>query len=343
LEIGIFTSSQKNDDGVPISFFGMNDTHILAALYKAATAIAGPGMDSFDPPAGMKVHKVGSVSVEGVDDESVYVIQADDAAKPEGGRMPGGANGTWAIQSLIFSKDEFTVETARKWVTDHDGFGDYGVDETETSFRFRQYDPEYFDEFRTITVDTGISASYGKIDKETDTTTEDAAKSLEASIRKWEAVHNVNKAIMASGLKVLSETAVVTKGEDGESEERFVMSLVLEPNDGQDGAPLKPDTQGDIYSAADVRKAAHAWMEHHGAIDLRHSWKALGKDEVRPLETYVAPVDFTLGEGDNAYDVIKGTWLLGVRIVDDKLWDEVKDGELGAYSIGGTAIREPAE
>lgn len=343
MEIGIFTSSQENDDGVPISFFGMSDAQILDALYKAAVAIAGPGMDCFDPPAGMKVRKVGAVTVAGVDDESVYVIQADDeAAKPEGGRVPPGSNGTWAIQTLIFSKDEFTLEEARKWVTDHDGFGDYGVDETETSYRFRQYDPQFFSEYRTITVDTGISAAYGKIDKDTERSTDEGQKSLTDSIKRWEAVHAVNKGIMAAGLRILTETATINKAEDG-AEERFVMSLVLEPNDGEGDAPLKPDTQGDIYSAEDIRKAAHAWMENYGAIDLHHSWKALGKDKVRVLECYIAPVAFTLGEGDKAYDIIKGTWMLGVRVADDDLWADVKAGELGAYSIGGTAIREEVD
>jgi len=339
VEIGIFTSTRENDDGAPISFFGYNDETILAALYKAAGAITGPGLTNYDPEAGMSVQKVGEVRIEPVDDSAVYVVQADGAEKPEGGRTPSGANGTWTVQSLIFSKDNFSLAEARKWVKDHDGFGDYGADETSTSYRFRQYDPQYFSEYRTITIDTGISAAYGKIDKDTERTADDAKKELEASITRWEAVHNVNKAIMAGGLKVLAGSAIVNKAEDGE-EERFVMSLVLEPNDGKDGAPLKPDTQGDIYSAADVRKAAHSWMEFYGAMDLQHSWKALGKEKVRPLECSLAPCDFKLGEGDNAYDVIKGTWLLAVRVVDDELWKQVKAGEIGAYSIGGTAVRE---
>lgn len=44
------------------------------------------------------------------------------------------------IQTIIFSKDDWTVARARKWVTDH-GFKDKGVDETSTSYRFRQFDP----------------------------------------------------------------------------------------------------------------------------------------------------------------------------------------------------------
>ena len=339
MEIGIFTSSRENADGLPISFFGCNDEQLLAALYKAASALTGPGLECFDPEPGMRVKKVGEIQIVGVDDEATYIVEAGEAAKPETGRVPPGENGTWTIQSLIFSKDNFTLDEARTWLKEHKGFGDYGADETSTSYRFRQYDPQHFSEFRTITVDTGISAAYGKISKDTERTDEEAKALLENSIKKWEAVHAVNLGIMSKGLRVLAGSVNLEKASDGE-EERFIMSLVLEPNDGQDGAPLKPDTQGDVYSAADVRKAAHAWMEFHGAIDLQHSWKALGKEKVRPLECYVAPCDFTLGEGKSAYNIIKGTWLLANRVVDDELWNQVKTGELGAYSIGGTALRE---
>lgn len=343
VDIGIFQSSRENRDGVPISFFGYDDEALLAALYKAASEITGPGLERFDPEPGMRVQKVGEIAVAAIADPSTYVVQADDAAKPEGGRIPSGANGTWTIQSLIFSKDHFSLEEAKQWIKDHSGFGDYGADETGTSYRFRQYDPEYFSEYRTITIDTGISAAYGKISKDTERSEDDAKKTLSSSIRHWEAAHDVNKAIMAAGLKVLRESAVIRKADSGEEEERFVLSLVLEPNDGSDGAPLKPDTQNDIYSVDDVRKAAHAWMEFHGAIDLNHSWKSLGKEKVRVLESFLSPITFECGEGEQKYTVLKGTWMLGVRVVDDALWKAVRDGEIGAYSIGGTAMREPIQ
>lgn len=342
MDIGIFTTTRLNGDGVPISFFGCEDERLLAALYKAASEITGPGLESFDPEPGMRVAKVGEVVVRSVEDKATYVVEGDATAKPTGGRVPPGANGTWAIQSLIFSKDSFTLAEARTWVKDHAGFVDSGADETSTSFRFRQYDPENFSEYRTISIDTGISAAYGKISKDTTRTEEESTKSLSESIAHWEAVHDVNKGIMAKGLKILRQTAVIRKGDDA-TEERFVMSLVLEPNDGQDGAPLKPDTQADVYSVEDVRKAAHAWMEFHGAVDLDHSWKDVGKERVRTLESYLAPVTFSIGDGDDAYEVVKGTWMLGIRVLDDALWKGVKDGEIGAFSIGGTAVRAPVE
>ena len=340
MEIGIYTSSRENNDGIPISFFGGSDEQLIKALYKAALDITGPGLERFDPEPGMRVKKVGEIRIAAVDDDAVYVVQTDEAAKPEGGRTPSGENGTWAIQSLIFNKDHFTLDQARKWIQDHKGFGDYGADETSSSFRFRQYDPQYFSEFRTITIDTGISAAYGKISKDVERNEEESKKALEESITRYSAIRKINEGILAKGLKLLAGSARIYKSEDGKEEERFVMSLVLEPNDGEDGAPLKPDTQKDIYSKFDIRKACHYWMEHGGAVDLAHSWKALGNDKVRTLENYIAPCDFKLGEGKKSYDVVEGTWLLALRICDDDLWSGVKSGKIGAYSIGGTAYRE---
>lgn len=68
------------------------------------------------------------------------------------------------IQTLIFYKEYFTLEEAKKWIKEH-GFVDNGYDETENTYRFRQRDPEDFiqDSFRTITITTGIKAVVGKL------------------------------------------------------------------------------------------------------------------------------------------------------------------------------------
>lgn len=64
------------------------------------------------------------------------------------------------IQTLILSKEKFkTLDAAKKWVTDHD-FHVSKVDETDESWRFRQFEPtECQDEsFRTIKIDDGVTA-----------------------------------------------------------------------------------------------------------------------------------------------------------------------------------------
>lgn len=111
------------------------------------------------------------------------------------------------------------------------------------------------------------------------------------------------------------------------AEERFVFGVVLEPD--------VVDSQSDTYSAAEVRKAAHRFMEEHAQLGQQHSAIVTGKLKI--LESYVAPVDFAVG----TETVKAGTWLLAIRVVDDGLWTAVKAGSFTGFSIGGTAIRQP--
>ena len=69
------------------------------------------------------------------------------------------------IQSLIFNKDDFkTGAAATKWALDHEFKADK-VDETESSYRLRQRDPDDFvsTSFRTIEIDDGVSAVIGRL------------------------------------------------------------------------------------------------------------------------------------------------------------------------------------
>jgi site-specific DNA-adenine methylase len=109
-------------------------------------------------------------------------------------------------------------------------------------------------------------------------------------------------------------------------EERYVLGIVLEPE--------TVDAQDDIYSAAEVRDAAHRFMEQYQNIGLMH--QGLVNERVKILESYLAPTSFSL---DGA-QVRKGTWLLAVRVLDDELWGQIKTGELTGLSIGGSARRD---
>lgn len=113
----------------------------------------------------------------------------------------------------------------------------------------------------------------------------------------------------------------------GADEERFVLGIVLEPE--------TKDSQNDIYSEDVIRKAAHDFMAEFQNIGLMHRTIINGKAQI--LESYLAPSAFNIGD----QEVKKGTWLFGVRVTDDDLWEEVKDNQLTGFSIGGSAVRTP--
>ena len=130
----------------------------------------------------------------------------------------------------------------------------------------------------------------------------------------------------AADAATFAKSIPVIKGVDPD-DERYVLGVVLEPE--------VVDAQGDIYSPEEIRQAAHRFMEEFGGLGLMHRMRVNG--QVKVLESYVAPVDFAVGE----VSVRKGTWLLAVRILSDALWEQVKSGELTGFSIGGSARRVP--
>lgn len=122
------------------------------------------------------------------------------------------------------------------------------------------------------------------------------------------------------------KSGALIKGLDP-NDERFVLGIVLEPE--------VVDAQGDIYSAEEIRRAAHRFMEEFGGLGLMHRLRVNG--EVKVLESYLAPADVDVGE----FRVRKGTWMLAVRVLSDELWERVKSGDLTGFSIGGSARRVP--
>lgn len=69
------------------------------------------------------------------------------------------------VQSVIFVKEghDWTEESCRTWLKDHDYYTD-GLDEADTEYRWRQYDPQVFRfKYRRIQLseDDGIDAILG--------------------------------------------------------------------------------------------------------------------------------------------------------------------------------------
>lgn len=143
--------------------------------------------------------------------------------------------------------------------------------------------------------------------------------------------------------KLLKTRMRICKTDKSTDEERFVLGVVLEPNDGgpietvatEGIAPFDPDTQDDVYSAADIEKTQNLFMAQYQNIGLMHTELINGDVEI--LQSYLAPIDFEV-DGEQ---VRKGSWLLALRIKSDGLWDDIKSGKLNAYSIGGDARRVP--
>jgi rubrerythrin len=95
----------------------------------------------------------------------------------------------------------------------------------------------------------------------------------------------------------------------------------------------KPDLQGDIMSAEDIRTAMHGFMEEFRTINKDHA------DDIDacPVECWQATEPGKLGETE----YWPGSWLMGSKINDPSMLASVNRGEYKSYSIEGSGVRVP--
>ena len=115
---------------------------------------------------------------------------------------------------------------------------------------------------------------------------------------------------------------IVVKSED----ERLVYGEVY--------APLQIDTDGESMTAIEIKKMAHKFLMNglHDKIDVMHDYKESG---CLVVESFIARKNDPDGFIENA-------WILGVKIIPDELWDQVKKGELNGFSFSGKAAHNPS-
>lgn len=100
--------------------------------------------------------------------------------------------------------------------------------------------------------------------------------------------------------------------------------------------PDSTDLHGDYTSSEEVRKAKESFNKSQMNTNLFHLAMT---DKFEVIESYLAPVDFVLGDKF----VAKGTWLMNLQVHDDELWGLIKDGEINGISIGAMAQVEKLE
>lgn len=123
----------------------------------------------------------------------------------------------------------------------------------------------------------------------------------------------------------LSEKPVV---KSIDTDKRLFTAVVLRPN--------TVDAHGDIYDEASVEKACHDYNEFCRQGNLQH---LIQTDLVVPVESWVSKADHELGNGE----VLKGDWLMTVRVDDEQIWDMCLKGEFTGFSIGCKSMVENLE
>ena len=109
-----------------------------------------------------------------------------------------------------------------------------------------------------------------------------------------------------------------------DAERRLVYCVIAEPD--------TVDAQGDVMSAETIEKMAHSYLLNSRKFDNRHDWKAV---DAAPVESWIQREATTLlGESLKA-----NSWVVGVKVFADHIWQKVQSGEYRSFSIGGRGVR----
>lgn len=90
-------------------------------------------------------------------------------------------------------------------------------------------------------------------------------------------------------------------------------------------APLRPDSDGEFMDAEGIKKMAYEFMQRMelDSVDSYHS------NELVPgccvVESFIAR------KGDP--DFIEGSWVVGMHVNNDSMWDKIKKGEINGFSM----------
>jgi len=93
-------------------------------------------------------------------------------------------------------------------------------------------------------------------------------------------------------------------------------------------SPLHIDTDGEAMTADEIEKMAYKFLSGGNVrkIDVGHNREESG---CYIVESFIARKN----DPDN---FIEGAWVLGVKVDDEDLWQDVKRGELNGFSFDGS-------
>lgn len=94
---------------------------------------------------------------------------------------------------------------------------------------------------------------------------------------------------------------------------------------GEVYAPMQIDTDGEAMTAEEIKKMAYKFLMEGrtSKIDVQHNYRESG----------CAVVESFLARDNDPDGFVKGSWVLGVKIFPDELWEAVQKGELNGFSF----------
>jgi len=100
-------------------------------------------------------------------------------------------------------------------------------------------------------------------------------------------------------------------------------------------APMHVDTDGEFMTEEHIERMAHKFLSSGKVtkIDVQHDQKESG----------CVIVESFLAREQDPDGFIKGSWVLGVKVIPDELWERVQKGELNGFSFQGYIHKTPVK
>ncbi|MBU1740582.1 MAG: hypothetical protein KKC37_03485 [Proteobacteria bacterium] len=142
------------------------------------------------------------------------------------------------------------------------------------------------------------------------------------------AVAEFQKGETRTKIPVLADLSKAVIRKEDEAKQLFFCPVYL---------PDTPDAHGAWASAEVIEKAAHSFLAkgRQGNVDLSHDYEA---QDCAVVESYV-----TKGADPMFPDLPEGSWVVGIKVNDLEIWNQIAKGELNSVSMGGVGIHLPPE
>jgi hypothetical protein len=107
-------------------------------------------------------------------------------------------------------------------------------------------------------------------------------------------------------------------------------------------APFEVDSDGHFARPEEIIKACHRFMD---SLTIMERHRKLAGDDYKIVENYISPCDLIfINPFGEVEKVLEGSWIVGVKALNDNAWERVKSGEFSGISMGARVkLREPSE
>lgn len=99
--------------------------------------------------------------------------------------------------------------------------------------------------------------------------------------------------------------------------------------------PEVPNTYGDYYTREAIVEFRDGYMKSNYILDIEHDLVDVKNKDYYVVESFIAR--------DDDPEFVPGSWVLGIKVLSDSLWQDILAGEINGFSFEALVAMEPIE